>query len=221
MGIWDDTHIHLLNASYAGLPWGKVTGYGYLLDIPDAKTLSSKTFGARFEGKHSLGEGFGGLLNLEYAHQTDHADNPSNVSFDYFSIEPGVTFGQWTVKAQYESIEGDGANAMQFPLGTNHSFDGWADKFLITPANGLVDVNIGVTYVVKSEEPYLNGLKATLVYHDFSAEKGSANYGTEWNFLVEQTFQQRVTLGLKIADYNADDLFTDTLKIMPYVAVKF
>lgn len=221
VGAWDDSHIHLINASYAGLPFGKITGYSYLLDIPDSRTLSSATYGARFEGKHPINADFTGLLNLEYAHQNDHADNPNNISFDYYSAEPGVTFGQWTLKALYESIEGNGTNAMQFVLGTNHAFDGWVDKFLTTPANGLVDASAGVTYVAKSENAYLNGTKAIVAYHDFSAERGSADYGTEWNALLEQTFEKRYTLGIKLGHYNADDLFTDTTKIMPYAQVKF
>lgn len=221
VGTWDDSHIHLINGSYAGLPFGKITGYSYLLDIQDSLALSSATYGARFEGKHPVAEGVAGLLNLEYSHQNDYADNPNSISFNYYSIEPGVTFGQWTLKGQYESIEGDGTNAMQFALGTNHAFDGWVDKFLTTPANGLVDANIGITYVAKSENAWLNGTKAMLVYHDFSAERGSADYGTEWDASVEQTFQQYYTAGIKLGAYNADDLYTDTVKIMPYLQVKF
>ncbi|MBN8530311.1 MAG: hypothetical protein J0L97_00405 [Alphaproteobacteria bacterium] len=220
-GIWNDAHIHLLNASYAGLPFGKITGYSYLLDVADSKALSSATFGARFEGKHAIGSGVTGLLGLEYAHQSDYADNPNNLDFNYFSIEPGIAFGQWTVKVQYESIEGDGANAMQFALGTNHAFDGWVDKFLTTPGNGLVDTNIAVSYAFKSENPYLNGIKATVAYHDFSAERGGANYGTEWDAVVEQTFEKYYTLGLKFGRYDADRLYTDTVKIMPYAQIKF
>lgn len=221
VGAWDNSHIHLFNVSYGGLSFGKITGYGYLLDITDSQAMSSATFGARFEGKHPIQEGLSGLLNLEYAHQADYAGNPADFSFHYYSIEPGVTFGQWSLKGQYESIEGNGATAMQFALGTNHAFDGWADKFLTTPVGGLVDANIGVIYVAKSENTYLNGAKAMLVYHDFSAERGGTDYGTEWDALLEQTFETHYTAGIKLARYNADGLFTDTFKVMPYVQVKF
>ncbi len=220
-GAWDNSHIHLFNASYTGLPYGKITGYGYLLDITDSQAMSSATFGARFEGKHPIHEGLAGLLNLEYAHQADYAGNPANFSFHYYSIEPGIAYGQWVLKGQYESIEGNGATSMQFPLATLHAFDGWADKFLTTPAGGLIDANIGVTYVAKSDNSYLNGVKAMLVYHDFSAERGSMDYGTEWNALLEQTFEKHYTVGLKFAAYNANGLFTDTLKFMPYAQIKF
>lgn len=220
-GIWDDTNIHLFNASYAGLSFGKITGYTYLLDIPDSLALSSATYGARFEGKHALSEGVTGLLNLEYAHQNEYDDNPNDISFDYYAVEPGVSIGSWTIKGLYESIEGNGTNAMQFALGTNHAFDGWVDKFLTTPANGLVDASIGVTYVAKSENKYLNGTKAIVAYHDFSAERGSADYGTEWNASLEQTFEKHYTAGIKLGSYQADDLYTDTVKVMPYLQVKF
>lgn len=227
VGIWDGSDIHLINASYAGLPFGTLTGYAYLLDIPDSAALSSATYGARFEGKHAIAGGVTGLLNLEYAYQTDYADNPNELDFNYYSVEPGLTFGQWTLKGQYESIGGNGsnsgdtANAMQFALGTNHAFDGWVDKFLTTPGQGLIDANIGVTYVAKSENPWLNGTKAMVIYHDFSAESGGADYGTEWNLALEQTVEKFYTAGIQVGHYNADELFTDTLKIMPYLQVKF
>jgi hypothetical protein len=220
-GIWNKANIHLINASYAGLPFGKITGYSYLLDIPDSPTLSTKTFGARFEGKHKLGGDFTGLLNLEYARQSDYADNTANYNLDYYSIEPAVTYGQFTLKGQYESIKGNGTQAVQFALGTNHAFDGWVDKFLTTPVNGLVDANVGLTYTAKSENKWLNGTKATVVYHDFSAERGNTNYGTEWDGVVEQTFAKYYTVGIKAGSYNADKLYTDTVKIMPYVQFKF
>lgn len=221
VGVWNNSDIHLFNGSYAGLPLGKITAYGYLLDIPDALVLSSATYGARFDGKHAINETFSSLLNLEYARQVDYADNPGNLSFNYYSVEPGIAFKQWTIKAQYESIDGDGTNAMQFALGTNHAFDGWVDKFLTTPVDGLVDANLGVAYAVKSENAYLNGAKFALVYHDFSAERGDADYGTEWDASAEQTFEKYYTLGIQLGVYRADDLFTDTVKIMPYLQVKF
>lgn len=110
---------------------------------------------------------------------------------------------------------------MQFPLATLHAFDGWVDKFISTPVNGLVDANISLGYVVKADNPYLNGIKAKVVYHDFSAEHGSRSYGTEWNASLEQTFEKYYTVGIRAGRYNADKLYTDTLKIMPYAQIKF
>jgi hypothetical protein len=220
-GKWDNSDIHLFNANYAGLSIGKIIGYSYLLDIPDSLTSSSATYGARFEGKQTLAEGLNGLLNLEYAKQADYADNPNNFDFDYYVIEPALNFGSWTTKFHYSSIEGNGTAAMQFALGTNHAHNGWVDKFLITPVNGLVDKNASVAYQFASANQLLNGTKLTLVYHDFDAERGNADYGNEWNFAAEQTFEKIYTAGVKAGHYQANDLFTDTTKIMPYLQVKF
>lgn len=221
VGVWDDSHIHLINASYTGLPYGRLVGYSYLLDIPDSAALSSATYGARFEGKQAIDKAFTGLLSLEYAHQVDYANNSNNTSFNYYMIEPGIAFGQWKILGQYEHIEGDGANAMQFAIGTNHAFDGWVDKFLTTPANGLIDMNIAVNYTVASEQKWLNGTRAMVRYHDFRAEKGDTHYGNEWNLFFEQTIESHYTIGMQAGHYEADNFSTDTTKIMPYVQVKF
>lgn len=221
-GTWDHSDIHLFNASYTGLPIGKIIGYSYLIDTPDSLASSTETFGARFEGKQAINEKLNALLSAEYARQSDYADNTGNYTLDYFSVEPGINFGEFTLKGQYESIEGNGTQAVQFPLATLHAFNGWADKLTTTPANGLIDMNIGVVYVAKSDNQYINGIKAQAFYHDYTPEHGSgADYGTEWDASVEQTFKTNYTVGIKYANYQAESFATDTVKIMPYVQVKF
>ena len=110
---------------------------------------------------------------------------------------------------------------MQFAIGTNHAFDGWVDKFLTTPANGLIDMNIAVNYTVASDQKWLNGTRAMVRYHDFRAEKGDTHYGNEWNLFFEQTIESHYTIGMQAGYYEADNFSTDTTKIMPYVQVKF
>src|SRR3546814_3361296 len=39
---------------------------------------------------------------------------------------------------------GNGVVAFQTPLATLHAFNGWADRFLSTPGNGLEDIYVGV-----------------------------------------------------------------------------
>ena len=47
---------------------------------------------------------------------------------------------------------GSGNRAFQTPLATKHAFQGWADQFLTTPADGIEDAYLGVT------APLLGGL---------------------------------------------------------------
>ena len=76
---------------------------------------------------------------LEAAHQRDHANNPLHFSHAYWLLEPALTVRDITARAGWEHLGGNGRHALQTPLATLHAFNGWADKFLVTPVNGLED----------------------------------------------------------------------------------
>lgn len=219
-GVWKDTQIHLLNLIYDAKTFGKISVYDYLLDLPNAAALSTQTFGARYEIAKAF-PNFKLGFNAEFANQKDYANNTANVDLNYYSVEPSISFGNWQIKAQYEAKEGNGTRAFQFPLGTNHAFDGWVDKFLSTPANGLIDANIGISYKARSSNKLFDGTKISIVFHDFEAQNGGLKYGSEWNAIIEQNFGKNYSAGIKIGKYEADNLFTNTTKIMPYFGLKF
>lgn len=218
-----DSNSHLVNASYELNPALKVIAYGYMLDFDDARSLSSATYGMRLGGKYGLAEGVNLLYSAEAAHQSDYAQNTADYSADYYLAEPGIGWSGWTGKLGYEVLEGDGtaSHAFQTPLATLHAFNGWADKFLTTPANGLEDRYASLGYKLPFGDAWLKGMEITTAYHDFQANNGSADYGTEWDASIQQTFYDHYTVGLKFADYNADSLMTDTTKVMAWVVVKY
>lgn len=222
VGTWNDNNIDLVNASYSFTPSLKAIGYSYLLDIPDNPALSSATYGSKLDAKHKFNDQFSSALNFEYAYQRGYASNPKDSVFNYFMAEPSLTYGQWTVRGQYESIGGNGTTAMQFALGTNHAFNGWVDKFLTTPENGLIDSNIGLEYVFKSEVNWINGAKTIVRYHKFRAENTNRimDYGSETDFLFEKSFKNNFVIGVKAGKYKAKGLYTNTIKVMPYVSFK-
>jgi hypothetical protein len=95
----------------------------------------------------------------------------------------GYTVAGVGLKAGYEVLGGGDAGsskvnnsnlAFQTPLATKHAFQGWADVFLTTPADGIEDAYFGAT------APLLGGT-AQAVYHDFSAQQGGDNYGEEFD----------------------------------------
>ncbi len=218
-----DSNSHLLNASYEFNPVLKVTVYDYMLDFADANSLSSITYGARLTGKYDLAEGFNLFYAAEAANQSDYADNTANFSSNYYLLEPGLGWNGWTGKLGYEVLEGDGtaSHAFQTPLATLHAFNGWADKFLTTPANGLEDRYASLGYKVPFGNLLLKGTDIAVAYHDFKADNTGADYGTEWDASIQQTFYDHYTVGLKYANYNADTLFTDTKKIILTLQVKY
>jgi len=202
---------HLLNAKIKlGDAWS-ITPYAYYIDNEDVPLFSTSTFGARFTGKAAAGAG---TINFtaELATQSDAADNPVNYDADYAHINI-----LWTAKnglalgAAYESLGGDAASAgMSFrtPLATLHAFQGWADQFLATPGSGVDDLYVTVKYKAASWN-----LQA--VYHDFSSEAGSGDFGTELDIAASRKLGDRYGLLLKAAFFDADSAatsFVDTNK---------
>ncbi|MFZ4763219.1 MAG: alginate export family protein [Alphaproteobacteria bacterium] len=218
-----DSNSHLINASYEFDPAFKATIYDYMLDFDDAHSLSSVTYGARFTGKYAASSDINLLYAAEAANQKDYGHNSSSFSSNYYLLEPAIAWNGFTVKLGYEVLEGDGiaSHAFQTPIATLHAFNGWADKFLTTPANGLEDRYVSLAYKVPFGDEWLKGTDIVVAYHDFQANHTNTNYGTEWNASVQQTFNDHYTVGIKFDDYNADKLFTDTQKIILTLQVKY
>ena len=216
----------VVNLSYAFKDIGKLTGYGYLLDYDDADdsglyTNSTETYGLRFNGSTMVAENLKVLYTAEYAYQSDYGDNPFDYSADYYHFVGGLQmpntgslFTNITGKIGYELLGSDDGVSFKTPLGTNHAFNGWVDKFLTTPLNGLQDV-----YGVLSCA--ISGVKVKLVYHDFNADEGSADYGTEYDIMVSKKFYDHYTLLAAYGNYNADELKTDTEKVWVQLAIAF
>lgn len=120
---------------------------------------------------------------------------------------------------------GNGTTAFQTPLSTSHTFGGWTDKFFPTPANGLGHSYVNVSYKVPFGDEYLKGTQLTAVYHNWDVNHGSgAKYGTEWDWMISQTFFKHYELGLEAANYKANSAnpaTQDTKKAFVWMRVKY
>lgn len=214
-GLNADMASDLLNASYGGWAAGTLSAYVYLLDYTQGAGSSTQTAGLRFTGGTKLGEQAKLLYTAEWAQQSDYADNPASYDLNYLFAELGGTLNGVTAKLGYEVLEGDGIRAVQTPLATLHAFNGWADQFLTTPAAGLEDVYLSVGGA-------LLGIDLLAVYHDYSADSGGGDYGTELNFQAAKKFGKLYTVTAKYASYSAGDLAgkvdTDKIWLMGQVA---
>ena len=113
----------------------------------------------------------------------------------------------------------EGTYGFQTPLATKHAYNGWADKFLGTPADGLEDMYL--KFVAKAA-----GMKFVAVYHDYTGENSGDDFGSEVNLLAVKPFAKKYTIGLKYAAYTAPDnttliATTDTDKIWLWGEMKF
>ncbi len=190
----------LLNVAYKGLKAGALVGYGYFLDYepgqPFPVTASNKTLGVRFDGGYPLA-GRKLLYTAEYAKQSDYKDGASTVDADYGYAMVGIDLGGVQVKLNYELLSGDGVYGFATPFATLHAFNGWADKFLTTPKDGIKDtfISVGGAWL---------GVNLLAVYHDYSSDNLGYSYGTEWNALASKKINKYLTLAAKYASYDGD-----------------
>jgi len=206
-------HSHLFNLAYAWRPELKLAAYSYLLGLDNLAVAptaapgsqSSRTTGLRLSGAlQSVG------YTLEYARQRDYAGNPLSLNGHYFLGELSYQQGGYLLKAGHEVLsggDGPGNRAFQTPLATKHLFQGWADLFLITPAEGIRDSYLGGSL------PLLGGsLQAW--YHHFRADEGGDRYGTELDVAYARAIPvvKNLSAMAKYARYDADAFGVDTDK---------
>lgn len=210
-----DAKDHLFNASYK-TSLGKVVAYAYLLEVDNGITNGLDTYGFSFDGKSNV-KGLTLSYHLEYATQTSKAVT-SEYDADYFAASLGTAIKGLTLSLAYEVLGSDnGAYGFSTPLATMHKFNGWADMFLATPQQGLVDINLSLGS---------KGLGGNwlLKYHDYSADEASAtvdDLGHEINAQYTTVLNKNYALGVKFAKYTGESNRPDTDKIWLWVSTKF
>lgn len=198
-----ETNSAIVNAGYGIADEVKLTAYGYLLGS------HSDTYGLALSG-NIAGETAKFSYRAEYAMQAEPSlqtnDRTRNTNADarYINLEASTDLNGFLAGLNYESLganEGSGTAAFQTPLATKHKFNGWADLFLVTPAAGLVDMNVMLGYKSKSFGT------AKALYHRFESDEGSINYGSELDLLYTKAFAglKNVTGMAKAGIYMAGD----------------
>jgi hypothetical protein len=204
---------YLANVAYQ-TPVGRIAGFAYLLDFEQAPTDSSTTLGVRYSGEWTLSEvKLAGAAGL--ARQEDRGNNPLSFSDDYLAAELNATVQHWSLGVGIEVLQGDGVKGFSTPLATLHKFQGWADKFTTTPADGVDDRYVTLGYARKPVGR-IDSVSASAVYHRFEAERVSADFGSEIDLLAQAKWK-RWSATLKYADYRADGFATDTRKFWAQV----
>ncbi|HSC17079.1 MAG TPA: alginate export family protein [Gammaproteobacteria bacterium] len=207
-GKWEGD-VMLASFAYT-LPIGTLSWFDYYLDVDGVAAVSTNTAGMKLAGSKPLGK-LTSTYALAFAQQGEAGLNTADVDADYGLIEGGLNFAKFGLGLGYELLGGDGTTAFQTPLATLHAFQGWADKFLTTPAAGIEDAYLRFSYPLGKRGKFTS-LAATAVFHDYNADAGSLHYGEELDLqFVART--ERMVFTAKYADYRADGLFTDTDKL--------
>ncbi|MBI2814017.1 MAG: alginate export family protein [Opitutae bacterium] len=198
-GYWQ-SNSHLLNASYAGLPAGTLTGYAYLLDFrrPAYAANSSATYGISFVGATRLTDALKLTYRAEAATQGDYGSSRLNYRASYYDLEAGLAATQGGLTLGHEVLGSGNGVGFKTPLATLHAFNGWADLFLATPAAGLRD-----TYVKASLN--LPAAVSLLAFqHWYETDATGARLGAEFNVQLTRKFGKYFTGLVKFADFRRD-----------------
>ncbi len=198
---------HLIHVDQA-LPLGNLNAYAYLVENNDIATLSTRTLGARWTGKYATDAvNFGWAV--EWADQSDYANNPLSQSARYHLIEPSLQWKGVTFKGGWEVLGGNGRFGFSTPYATLHGFNGWADRFLSTPVNGLDDRYLGVA----GKWGASGKASWSATYHDFRSDHGIDAYGHEVDASLGYKFNDHFSGLLKLADYRSDGFGRDVRKL--------
>lgn len=209
-----NTNSVLLHASYKVSPALKLTAYDYM-------TASfADHVGLRATGNSTLSNEIKLNYTAEYAKQMDASLKEKTAPFndakpkqdaDYYKVELKGSKMGYSLEGSYEVLgeKGSGTNAFGTPLATLHAMNGWADKFLATPADGLTDMALNLGYANASFGKLMG------VYHKFDSDIGSVDYGSEFDLVYVKPVMKNLKMMLKGAIYSQGDAttaYTDTSK---------
>ena len=208
----------IVNINYKLGDYGNLIGYGYWLDYTEsennvprniANNKSSQTQGIRLNGATpKIYEHYNLLYTAEWSIQQDYGHRQNSFEAHRYNVMSGFNAYFLTFQGAMEQLNGNGSDAFNTPLGTNHAFQGWADLFLSTPLNGIRDVFGTVSAKVLDDSLTVSG-----VYHDYTDDTGNISYGKEWDFQAVKKFGKHYSVLAKYANYEADTQATDTQKI--------
>ena len=174
--------------------------------------MSSQSYGLRLDGSQPLGKAKI-AWQLSYARQSDWHRNPNSYSADNYLADVGIDFGGPRVGVGYEILGADKGTALtsfQTPLATGFKYQGWADKFLTTPPDGVRDLYASAGWGWKAVGP-LKAVTLQAVYHDYRSDRASRSYGDEIDLLASAKLG-KFTASARYAHYDADTFATDTDK---------
>ena len=175
--------------------------------------ISSQTYGVRFAGARELSRAAKFSYQLSYARQSDYHRNPGDYAADYWLADATLDVRGWKLNGGYEILSAGSAalTSFQTPLGTNFKFQGWADKFLTTPANGVRDLYVGGGRGWK-QIGLFSTVAFAVTWHRFESDRLDQHYGDEWDVLLSGKLA-KTALSIRYADYDAGTMATDTRKL--------
>jgi len=231
-----DGALEIANLKYRISPTESIVGYGYFSGFDDLGLArgwfgnanangglaagkngnanndadqSNKTVGLRLDGVHPFTPDWKGLYTAEYAKQTDYQDGDSRIDAHYYKLGGGAAYGNFSLRVDQELLSSNnGRYAFQTPFGTNHLFQGWVDKFLVTPLEGIQDSFITAAYRY-GDFAFFADYHVLKSDKDFNTVGGGFGdkFGTEWNTAVTYNYSKNIMGKIEYGRFSEDDRY--------------
>jgi hypothetical protein len=193
----------LLNVRYAFTGRSSLAGYGYFQNQPDTGQTtgfgdnSNRIAGLRLGGMQPIWGKLGALYTAEYAHQRHYMTGDDRINADYSRLGTGMEWSRFFLRWDRERLaSNNGVYAFQTPIGSTHTFQGWADLFTTTPREGIIDEFATLGLTVKSVSLYAER-------HRFQSDTKGINFGRELDVRVSYAATQSLSARLEVANYTA------------------
>ncbi len=196
-----ESRSHLANVEWAANPMAIITAYAYLVDIQrlNADAGSTDTYGLRLKGTKQAGDIlFAWLGELSRQNDADRAAVKYNAW--YHHVNGSANYKGYVVGVGREVLGNENGVGYATPLATLHKWNGFADRFLATPADGLEDNYVWISV------PLPCGVTFKTFYHHFHSESGNGSYGQEYDFVVVKKFPRGIKGLVKGMFYDATDV---------------
>lgn len=206
---------HLIHLNYQACDNLALRGFAYLLDFDTAVANSSDTYGLEVQGNTDIFAASKLDYLLTAAIQNDAGDNPVDYEEYYFRGQLKVSNDcyNYGIGAECMTSDGDGGRFL-FPLGTNHKFNGFADAFLTTPVDGLIDYYtwVGAKFF---------GFNHKMAVHYFTTQHDSAELGWEVDYVAVRPIGEHTKVLIKGAYLDGRGVQHDITRASAEVNVSF
>ena len=193
----------LVNVNNKSLSFADIVAYNYRLDYTAAAQAaptvmgSTNTTGVKLAKEGIDVAGFKLGWTGEMAQQKNFKQNTTSYTAKYTNIGASVGGSLGKLSVAQETLGSDNGVGLQTPLATLFAFNGWADKFTVTPKNGLKD-----SYVRGRSN--VAGIVVGADFHQFKSDAGSMNLGREVDLIAEKDLDKNFAVGARAARYKAD-----------------
>lgn len=189
-------------------------------DVNEFADQGNKILGLRLDGVHPFNPNLRALYTAEYAKQDDYNGGDDRIDAHYYKLGGGFGYDNFSLRVDQELLSSnDGKYAFQTPLGTNHLFQGWVDKFLVTPAEGMRDTFVTATYKWGDVLFFAD-------YHVFHSDENfhtvgnglnnmGNRFGKEWNAAATYNYDKNIMAKIEYGRFTEDDHYALLPSVLP------